>query len=464
MPSEILVIESDGSDIGSMLEGGGHSVLRARSFEDAWEDFVHRGADVCVCDSDLADWDPAFGERCRETKAEVPVLLVSGYGTIESAVEALRVGAFDYLGRPLVRDELLLSIDRALAQRSLLAENRNLRRALDRHRKLENIVGTSERMNRIFEVVEAVAPTRATVLITGESGTGKTRLARAVHELSPRHEGPFIEVNCGALPDSLLESELFGHAKGAFTGALRDKAGKFEDADGGTIFLDEIATASAALQIKLLRVIQDRIFERVGETRTRSVDTRIVLATNSDLLELTQKGEFREDLYYRINVVNVELPPLRDRHEDVPYLFDHFMTLFCDMHGKRLEGVDAGALDAILAHSWPGNIRELENATERAVVLARGPLIRIEDLPPALQRRAPRGEESRFEVAPTTILPLRQALEEPERRIIERALELNDWNRQRTADMLEVNRTTLFHKMKKYGLLEAARPVRPRHH
>ncbi|MCA8970367.1 MAG: sigma-54-dependent Fis family transcriptional regulator [Planctomycetes bacterium] len=462
MSSEILVVEAHGSELWHILETKGHSVSRCASFDEAHDRLRHHAVEICVFDQDLPDWDPSVLSQCREAKPEVPILLISGFGTVESAVEALRLGAFDFLGKPVLTDEFLLSLERALAQRTLVAENRTLRRALDRHRKLDNIVGTSDRMNRIFEVVESVAPTRATVLITGESGTGKTRLARAVHELSPRHEGPFVEVNCGALPDSLLESELFGHAKGAFTGALRDKAGKFEDADGGTIFLDEIATASTALQIKLLRVIQDRMFERVGETKTRTSDARIVLATNSDLLELVDKGEFREDLYYRINVVNVELPSLRERHEDVPYLLDHFLQLFCDLHGKAVEGIEPAALDAVLTHSWPGNIRELENAIERAVVLARGPRIELADLPPALHRRD-RGEASRFEES-DEILPLRQALEEPERRIIERALELNDWNRQRTADMLEVNRTTLFHKMKKYGLLETARSVRPRSH
>lgn len=456
MSSQILVVGSQGSEIEPLLEADAHEVLCATSYADARDLIEHKPISLVICDQDAADWDTDFVSWSRERKPELPVLVISGFGTVESAVEAMRAGVFDFLQKPLLVEEVQLAIQRALEQRELIAENRNLRRALDRHRQLENIVGTSERMNRIFEVVESVAPTRATVLITGESGTGKTRLARAVHDLSPRHEGPFVEVNCGALPDTLLESELFGHAKGAFTGAVRDKAGKFEDADGGTIFLDEVATASTALQIKLLRVMQDRVLERVGETQTRSVDVRIVLATNSDLLELVEKGEFREDLYYRINVVNVELPPLRDRPEDVPYLLDHFLGLFRDVHGKWVEGIEAEVLDAILAYSWPGNIRELENAVERAVVLARGPQISLRDLPPALYRDdAPRIEDS------DAILPLRKALEIPEKRIIERALERNEWNRQRTADMLEVNRTTLFHKMKKYGLLPGSDAARP---
>lgn len=449
MSSQILVVESQRTELAHALEALGHEIHAATSCAEATEILEHSAIEVVACDQDASDWDPDFVARSRKIKPEVPIILVSGFGTIEAAVDAMRAGVFDYLGKPVMLEELQLSVQRALQQRLLLAENRTLRRALDRHRKLENIVGTSERMTRIFEVAESVAPTRATVLITGESGTGKTRLARAVHDLSPRHEGPFVEVNCGALPDSLLESELFGHCKGAFTGALRDKAGKFEDADGGTIFLDEIATASTGFQIRLLRVMQDRMLERVGETETRTVDVRIVLATNSNLLELVERGEFREDLYYRINVVNIELPPLRERPEDVPYLLDHFLHLFRELHGKWVDGIEPEALDAVLAHRWPGNIRELENAIERAVVLAQGPQIQLRDLPPALHR----GEASRPPELADTILPLRRALEEPERRIIERALELNDWNRQQTADMLEVNRTTLFHKMKKYGLL-----------
>ncbi len=405
---------------------------------------------VAIVDHELGSCDGlAFMTEAQRIRPELAVILITGFGTIESAVAAMREGAFDYLSKPVMSEELCLAVQRAIQQTKLVAENRTLKRALDRRKQLGNIIGTNDQMARIFEVVESVSPTRASVLITGESGTGKTMLARKIHELSSRAEGPFVEVNCGALPDTLLESELFGHAKGAFTGAIKDKQGKFEGADRGTIFLDEIATASTALQVKLLRVIQDRLLERVGETQTRKVDVRIVLATNSDLLQLVEEGTFREDLYYRINVVTIEIPPLRARQEDIPYLLDHFLKTYTEYHDKRVEGFAPRALDYLLSHGWPGNIRELENAVERAVVLAKGPFVEVTDLPPTLTRREQPLVELRQEA-----LPLKKALEEPERLIIQRALELNGWNRQKTADMLEVNRTTLFHKMKKYQLCD----------
>lgn len=391
-------------------------------------------------------------QEARTRFPKMPVLMVTAFGTIEDGVRATRAGVFDYLTKPVMKEEFLLSVERAQEQAALLEENQSLRNQLSRHRQLDGIIGPSEKMGHIFEVVESVAETRATVLVLGESGTGKTLLARTIHDRSDRRDAPFVEVNCGALPDSLLESELFGHAKGSFTGALRDKAGKFEDADRGTIFLDEIATASPSLQVKLLRVLQDRIFERIGESRTREVDVRILLATNQDLMEQIRLGEFREDLYYRINVVSIELPPLRDRPEDIPFLVDHFLDRYCEYHHKPALSLTGEALDLLLHHDWPGNIRELENAIERAVVLSRNERIEAASLPPHItrvkQRALPLSQE---------VLPLKKALEEPEKLIIQRALELNGWNRQQTADMLEVNRTTLFHKMKKYGLFPDAK-------
>ena len=450
----ILLVERGGSlgpSLSDCLAAAGASVETCRASDDAIDRLAKAKFDIVIVDDEIGDvGGVGFVSQARTTSPDTAIILVSGFGTIESAVLAMREGAFDYLSKPVVEDELRLAVQRALAQQAIVAENRTLKRALHRHRKLDNIVGTTGQMSKIFEVVEAVAATRATALLTGESGTGKTMLARTLHNLSPRADGPFVEVNCGALPDTLLESELFGHVKGSFTGAIRDKPGKFEDADSGTVFLDEIANASTALQVKLLRVIQDRLLERVGETKTRQVDVRIVLASNCDLLELVRQGNFREDLYYRINVVNIDLPPLRERQEDIPFLLDHFLTLYRDYHVKQVDGFVPEALDHLLAHSWPANIRELENAVERAVVLAKGEAIEVGDLPPALTQCERPVVEFHDQV-----LPLKRALEEPEKHIIGRALELNDWNRQKTADMLEVNRTTLFHKMKKYGLLPA---------
>jgi DNA-binding NtrC family response regulator len=453
----ILVVDRDGGladALGRSLSPGQTMIVTANK-PDTLARLAEQTFDLLLADDDLCQrLDLDLLAAVRRHNTDMAVVFVSGNGTIEAAVRAMRHGAFDYLSKPLVDEQLRLSVERAVSQQSLMRQNRQLIAQLDRHRQLEGVIGTSERMNRIFETVEAVAATRATVLITGESGTGKTMLARAIHNLSPRAGRPFIDVNCGALPDTLLESELFGHARGSFTGAVKDKAGKFEEAHSGTIFLDEIANASPALQVKLLRVIQSRLLERVGETETREVDVRIILATNSDLAQLVAAGRFREDLYYRINVVNVDVPPLRERPEDIPFLLDHFLGLFRDYHGKWVDGCTPEALDYLLGHSWPGNIRELENAVERAVVLARGNLVDVGDLPPTLTRRRPVVELH------SEVLPLKKALEEPERLIIRRALEICRWNRQKTADMLEVNRTTLFHKMKKHGLLPGdARPA-----
>jgi DNA-binding NtrC family response regulator len=426
--------------------------------EEALRSMEKQDFSIAILDQDLlGDQALAFLKDAKSKQPDMAMVLMAGFSTIEEAVAAMQVGAFDFLSKPIHGDQLSISVRKAIDRKSLVEENRSLKAELERRKRMEKVVGVSEKMGRIFETIEAVAPTRASVLVTGESGTGKTLLARTLHQLSPRKDAPFIEVNCGALPETLLESELFGHAKGAFTGAIQDKAGKFEDADTGTLFLDEIATASPGLQVKLLRAVQERSFERVGETKTRTVDVRIVFATNQDLLQLVKTGGFREDLYYRINVVNIELPPLRERQEDIPFLIERFLEEFNRFHGKQIEGISPEAMDYLLAHSWPGNIRELENAIERAVVFARSSGITPEDLPPQI-----RGSARPVVEIQSGILPLKQALEEPERDIIIHALEANDWNRRRTADMLEINRTTLFHKMKKYGLLPSEKDTPPK--
>ncbi len=306
-------------------------------------------------------------------------------------------------------------------------------------------------MSRIFELIQTVADSNTTILMTGPSGTGKSLLARAIHYESPRRNQPFVEVSCGALPETLLESELFGHVKGAFTGAVNDKEGKFLAANKGTIFLDEISTATPAMQVKLLRVLQTREFEPVGSNQTYTVDTRVVLATNRDLTEEVRLGRFREDLYYRINVVNVNLPPLAERIPDVPLLADYFMNNFCTMHRRVKSGLTEKALQYLQSYPWPGNIRELENVIERAVLLSKGPLIDVNDLPPALLQHCQNAVNMVFENK-----TLKQALEGPERAILKAALEANNWSRQETAKALDINRTTLYKKMKHYGLEDEA--------
>jgi DNA-binding NtrC family response regulator len=368
---------------------------------------------------------------------------------------------FETLAHPLSDEQVRVAARRALDRRSLRAENERLRASLDQRGDLGNVKSRDPAMRALFRTLEAVADTRATVLLTGESGTGKSLLAEALHARSSRRDGPLVTVNCGALPPQLLESELFGHARGAFTGAVRDKPGRFEAADGGTLFLDEIATAPPDLQVKLLRVLQDREFERVGETRTRRADVRLVCATNRDLRAEVAAGRFREDLYYRIHVIALELPPLRDRPGDVPLLARHFLECLGREHGRPLEGFEPGALAKLVAHDWPGNVRELQHAVERALLLAPGPRVRAADLVvgPARADAPPAAEDP--EAGP--ILPLKQALEGPERRLIQRALRRNAGNRKATAEQLGINRTTLFNKMRKYGLFEddAARREEP---
>ncbi|MCA9133995.1 MAG: sigma-54-dependent Fis family transcriptional regulator, partial [Planctomycetales bacterium] len=338
--------------------------------------------------------------------------------------------------------------ERAMSQTRLAEENRRLKSELDRRAGLEHILSHDPRMLRIFDVIDSVADTKATILITGENGTGKSMIARAVHRRSRRQGKPFVEVACGALPDNLLESELFGHVAGAFTGANHSKIGKFEHADTGTIFLDEIGTASPAMQIKLLRVLQEFEFEAVGGNETISIDTRCVLATNENLELAVAEGRFRQDLFYRINVIHLELPALRERASDIPLLTDHFLHKALQEVPKEIEGFSAEALQAMVGYAWPGNIRELENVVQRAVLLTKTPVLGPELLPPALQNASSPRRLASLGAGQT----LREALEEPERQIILEVLRNHRFSRNLTADQLGINRTTLYKKMKRLGI------------
>jgi DNA-binding NtrC family response regulator len=377
--------------------------------------------------------------------------MVTGYASLETAVRSLRLGALDYLAKPVSEVDLLKAVERALTRNTLKASPRRAGPTADQTEALECVVGTDPRMLRVLELVSAVAPSRTTVLMSGESGVGKSMIARAIHERSSRASKPFVELSCGSIPETLLESELFGHVKGAFTGAHANKVGRFLAADGGTIFLDEINAASPAMQLKLLRVLQERKFEPVGSSETREVDVRIVLASNQPLEKLVENGSFRQDLYYRINVVKIELPPLRERRGDIPQLAERFLEMSSAEVGKAIAGFTDEAIEALSAYSFPGNVRELQNIVERAAVLTRGQTIGLDDLPPDLvQGRTP----LRLTDEEWTPAPLAEALREPERRIILQALDANDWNRQKTAEQLDINRTTLYKKMRSLGIEE----------
>lgn len=389
-------------------------------------------------------------DEVKKIDSELPVIIMTAYGTIEMAVEAMKKRAYDYITKPFRNEELKQTVKKALELYRLKKENRRLSEALSDRYRYGNIIGKSKEMIKIYDMIEKVAQSKASVMITGPSGTGKELIAKAIHFNSPRKNMPFISINCGALTETLLESELFGHERGAFTGAVTMKKGRFELADGGTLFLDEVGEMSASLQVKLLRVLQEMEFERVGGTRTIKVDVRIVAASNRKLKEDVDKGVFREDLFYRLNVVQIEVPPLKDRIEDIPLLVAHFLEKYRPSNKRGIE-LAPEAWKALYTHPWPGNIRELENIIESALIMSSDTTIILDDLPDYLVKK----EEEKIEldkIVPRN-LSLNEALEQMEGQLILRALKASNNVQSRAAEMLGISRHVMHYKMKKYGLL-----------
>jgi len=431
--------------LAELLRDEGYEVETAADAFKALGKYAEFAPQVVLTDLKMPGMDGIeLVKRIRGQPDPAAVVVMTAFGAVQSAVEAMRAGAVEYLTKPLNFEELVLVLDHVLDHQRLAAEARQLRARLDDRYARHNIIGSAPAMKWVFEVIDQVAPSRATVLITGESGTGKELVAAAIHQRSPRANGPFVKVHCAALAESLLESELFGHERGAFTGAVARREGRFSLADGGTLFLDEIGEISPSIQVKLLRFLQEHEFERVGGDRSIEVDVRVIAATNRDLAQRVKDGRFREDLYYRLNVVTLEMPPLRERKSDIPALAQFFFERFVKENGKQLEGFTVEALDLLTRHDWPGNVRELENAVERAVVMAQGPRVEARHLPPTVVPRAGLETEGKLAVPGAT-------LEEMERYMILATLEATGGSTSKAAEMLGISVRKIQYKLHEYN-------------
>jgi len=432
--------------LGQLLSAEGYQVEISASGEEALPKFVEQQFDLTLLDLLMPGMDGLeVLKQIKKMEPEAMVIIVTAYGSVESALKAIKMGAYDYIQKPFKNDELLMTIARALEHRWLQEENIRLKDELKRKFSFANIIGKSRAMMNVFELIKAAAPTRSTILVQGESGTGKELVARAIHLNSDRASYPFVVVNSGSLPPDLLESHLFGHVKGAFTGAITDKKGLFEAADKGTIFFDEISSIGLETQVKLLRVMQDKEFMRLGGTRTVKVDVRIIAATNSDLEELIREKAFRKDLFYRLNVIKIELPPLRARKEDIPLLVKHFIELYNNENKKEVEGVSEEVMEILMNYDWPGNVRELENILERAVVLSRSRIITRESLPPFLLS----AEKVIYEELNEATLDLKEKTLEYQKRIILTALKKTGGIQKQAAQLLGLKPTTLNEMLKR---------------
>lgn len=429
------------------LESAGFEVDGAPSAEQALP--LATVAQVIITDLRLPGMDGvAFIQQLQSRGIQAGVIVITAHGSVETAVEAMKLGAADFLQKPFSLDHLTTLVHKVMAVQSLRAENVRLREQLDQRYQFDNIIGRSQAMREIFHTVERVAPTRATVLLAGESGVGKDMIARAIHQHSPRKNHAFVKVDCSALPENLMESELFGYEKGAFTGATATKPGKFEQADQGTAFLDEIGDVPGNIQVKLLRILQDRQFERLGSNVTRNVDVRVIAATNVDLRAALEEGRFREDLYYRLNVVPISIPPLRARKEDIPFLAIHFVHKLGKELGASVKEISPGAIDRLLDHSWPGNVRELENTIARSMVLASGDILQPADV----RIEAPRNQMLSSSQQQAPLLPEGETLEHWEQMMIREALRRANGNKSQAARMLGLTRNALRYRLSQMGL------------
>jgi len=427
-----------------------YNIILADSGERALQILNETTVDILLSDLRMPGMNGlTLSKRALALDPKPVCILLTAYGSIETAVEAMKIGAYDFLTKPVNLDELDLVLQRALRSRQLESENRDLRTQLDEKFGLENIIGKSPAMEVIFDMIRQVAPSRATVLIQGESGTGKELVAHAIHTLSPRAQGPFVVVHCAALPQSLLESELFGHEKGAFTGAVEQRLGRFELAEGGTLFLDEISEIDPAIQVKLLRILEDHRFERVGGQKTLEVDIRLIAATNTDLDSMVGKNKFRQDFFFRLNVVNISLPPLRERLDDIPLLVRDFIREFARENNKTIDDITPDVLDVFMAYSWPGNVRELRNVIERKIVLARSNKLTVRDVPAAIKSDS-QGRLSIGGINPPS------TIQEANKQMIITALKSTGGNRTRAAKQLGISRRTLHRKLHEFGLINGS--------
>jgi len=449
LKARILIVE-DEEKLRRVLElqlrSAGYEVDLAGAAEDALKQIDR--ADLVITDLRLPGMSGLdLLSSIRRQNTRTPIIAMTAFGTVETAVEAMKMGAFDFLLKPFSLDHLTAVVNKALDVRALQDENRQLREELGRRYQFDNIIGRSPAMREIFAAIDRVAPTRATVLLAGESGVGKDLIARAIHFHSPRCERPFVKINCSAIPENLMESELFGYEKGAFTGANTAKPGKFEQADTGTVFLDEIGDVPASVQVKLLRILQEREFERLGSNKTRHIDVRVIAATNADLRAALEQGTFREDLYYRLNVVPLNIPPLRERKEDIPFLAEQFVKRLAPANGSPVESITDAAIQRLMSYHWPGNVRELENVIERSLVLCTGTVLDAPDIRLDTSPRAARQEQ-----AGTYSLPEGMTLDEFEQAIIREALQRAQGNKSQAARLLGLTRNALRYRLTQMGI------------